>query len=380
MPTPVHDFVMKVHQRCNLACDYCYVYESEDQSWRDRPAAMPEQVWRATIHRLSDYAERHQLTGVRVILHGGEPLLFGLKRLEQFVTELRAALPPGCSAEIGMQTNGVLLNPVTLDRLRHLGVMVGVSVDGVEADHDRHRVDRAGRGSFAAVSKGINLLRRPENSAVYAGVICTISPQTDPIACYEQLLAFAPPLIDFLLPHANWQEPPARPGGSPDPYAQWLIAIFDRWYSEPNGPRIRIFDDIISLLLGGASRSEQVGLSPAAIVVVESDGAIEQVDALKSAYSGACATGLSVLTDSFDPVHDDPGVIARQIGLAALSQTCLQCPIHQICGGGHYAHRYRTGVGFRNPSVYCEDMQSLINHIWRRLAADLKRPAAQGAR
>ena len=31
-PTPVHDVVLKVHQRCNLACDYCYVYTQADQS------------------------------------------------------------------------------------------------------------------------------------------------------------------------------------------------------------------------------------------------------------------------------------------------------------------------------------------------------------
>ena len=30
-------FLLKVHSRCNLACDYCYVYQHADQSWRTRP-------------------------------------------------------------------------------------------------------------------------------------------------------------------------------------------------------------------------------------------------------------------------------------------------------------------------------------------------------
>ena len=66
-----------------------------------------------------------------------------------------------------------------------------------------------------------------------------------------------------------------------------------------------------------------------------------------------------------------PGFVARQIGIAALADDCLRCPLHRICGAGHYAHRYRAVSGFRNPTVYCADMALLIGHIRARLAADL---------
>jgi uncharacterized protein len=102
--------------------------------------------------------------------------------------------------------------------------------------------------------------------------------------------------------------------------------------------------------------------------VVESDGTIEQVDALKSAYPGACATGLDIRRDELDAALEDPGLVARQIGPAALAPTCLDCPVHKVCGGGHYAHRYQPGAGFRNPSAYCDDMVKLISHIHRRIA------------
>src|SRR5688500_3237794 len=98
-PTPIRDLILKVHQRCNLACDYCYVYTQEDQSWRDRPAVMPDDVWRAAIDALSRHAARHGLTQVRIILHGGEPLLFGPVRLGQLAAEARAAMPAGCEVE-----------------------------------------------------------------------------------------------------------------------------------------------------------------------------------------------------------------------------------------------------------------------------------------
>ncbi|MBM2617896.1 FxsB family radical SAM/SPASM domain protein [Actinoplanes sp. LDG1-06] len=364
-PVPFRELVLKIHQRCNLACDYCYVYEHADQSWRERPRTMPDEVRDAALDRFAAHARRHRLDRVRIVLHGGEPLLYGADRIAGLVTAAREVFPAGCQVEFGMQTNGVLLTEATVATLVRLGVAVGVSVDGTRADHDRHRRMPNGRGSFTAVERALELLRRPGNRRAYAGLLCTVAAETDPIACYEQLMSFEPPAVDLLLPHANWDNPPSRA------HAGWLIAFFDRWYADRSPTRIRLFDDTINLVLGGASRSEQIGLSPSGVLVVESDGAIEQVDALKSAYPGACATGLNVRTDSFDAALDDPGIVARQIGPLALSDECRACPAMAFCGGGHYVHRYRAGAGFRAPSVYCADLRVFVRHVYDRIRADL---------
>jgi uncharacterized protein len=31
-PVPFREFIVKVHSRCDLACDYCYMYEMADRS------------------------------------------------------------------------------------------------------------------------------------------------------------------------------------------------------------------------------------------------------------------------------------------------------------------------------------------------------------
>ncbi len=378
-PRPVHEVILKVHQRCNLACDYCYVYEQADQSWRNRPPVMPADVRRATVESLARHVRRHAMTGLRVVLHGGEPLLLGADRLGELADDLRAALPATCTVEIGLQTNGVLLDADMIDTLRRHGITVGVSVDGAPGDHDRHRLLPGGRGTSAAVGRALDLLRRPENRAAYAGILCTVSPDTDPVATFAHLRAFEPPMIDFLLPHANWARPPWRPPAttSPTPYGDWLVAAFDTWYGAADPPRVRLFDDVLGLLLGGHGRTEQLGLSPAALAVVETDGAIELVDSLKSAYPGACATGLDIRRDELDDLLSDPGYVARQLGLSALPEECLRCPVRRVCGGGHYVHRYRDGRGFRNPSVYCADLRRLIDHVRGRVVADLSKTAAR---
>jgi hypothetical protein len=71
-------FVLKIHSRCDLACDYCYVYTKVDQRWRTRPVVMPRDVVEKTAYRIGEHVRAHGLTSVSVVLHGGEPLLAGL--------------------------------------------------------------------------------------------------------------------------------------------------------------------------------------------------------------------------------------------------------------------------------------------------------------
>jgi uncharacterized protein len=371
---PFQEFVLKVHQRCNLACSYCYVYTHVDQTWRTRPAVMSAEVLAAVGEKLGRHVRDHGLTSVRVILHGGEPMLLGTARLGQVADALRAAAQGAGEVRIGMQTNGVLLDEAALRTLRRHAITVAVSVDGAEADHDRNRVTHRGRGTFAAVSRAVEMLASQQYRAGFGGLLCTVAPGTDPAACYRRLRAFDPPTIDFLLPHATWQAPPDRLAD----VGPWLVGAFDAWYDDSEPVPVRLFESAVDLALGGASRSEQLGLSPAALVVVESDGAIEQVDALKAAYPGASATGLHVRRDEFDAALNHPGIVARQIGLAALGEQCIACPVHRICGGGHYAHRYRSGSGFRNPSVYCNALRTFVDHVVNRVGRDVRALTAAG--
>ena len=167
--------------------------------------------------------------------------------------------------------------------------------------------------------------------------------------------------------------PPAGrvPDATVTPYADWLIAVFNQWYPSPR-THVRLFEEIMHLLLGGASDSEVVGLAPARMVVIETDGSIAQEDTLRVAFDGAPATGLHVAQHSLDIALRLPEIAARQLGERGLAAECRACAIHRVCGGGLYSHRYSEGTGFANPSVYCPDLMALIGHIRDRLAADIR--------
>lgn len=370
VPLAFTQFVVKTHTRCNLACDYCYVYEMADQSWRNKPSLISRDVVRQTARKIGEHSTKHGLSSVQIVLHGGEPLLAGADHLTFMATEFRTQAPPATKVEICLQTNGTLLAPPLIDVLAEHGIGISVSVDGAAPDHDRHRRYRDGRGSFRAVAAGLELLR---TSPLYRGLLCTVNVQHDPLRTYETLISFGPPRIDLLLPHGNWsQPPPGRRSDRTTPYADWLCTVFDRWYDSPEPEtEIRIFAEIIHLLLGGRSGVETIGLTPSTLIVIETDGSIEQVDALKSAYDGAATTGFHVMDHDFDEVARHPDILARQGGASALARSCQECRLLRVCGGGYYPHRYLEGNGFANPSVYCADLQALIDHIRGRLAADL---------
>jgi uncharacterized protein len=364
-PQPFRQFVLKIHSRCNLACSYCYVYEMADQSWRQQPLVMSTDVVYTTVARIAEHARSHDLRHVRLVLHGGEPLLAGVAFIEDLACRARAELGTAVAADLVVQTNGTCLDDAMLTMLRLHGIRVGVSIDGDRTATDRNRRYHGGRSSYDAVTAALEILQTDRYRAIYAGLLCTISLENDPVHTYEALLRYAPPMIDFLLPHGTWSAPPPR--RLPDaatPYADWLLKVFARWTAAPRQETsIRLFNGIISQLLGGPSTTEVIGLHAADTLVIETDGSIKQIDALSAAYENAADTGLCVTRHPLDSALDHPTTVARQIGLAALSSACQECAVRDVCGGGFYPHRYRSGDGFRNPSVYCADLLRLITTI-----------------
>ncbi|MFJ8472101.1 FxsB family cyclophane-forming radical SAM/SPASM peptide maturase [Kitasatospora sp. NPDC094011] len=390
---PFRQFLLKIHSRCNLACDYCYMYEGADQSWRDRPRRMEPATVRRTARRIAEHVAAQGLDEVSVVLHGGEPLLVGADHLDFLLAELAGSAP---RVRFSLQTNGLRLldEPALLDVLHRHRVGVAVSLDGTPADHDRHRRLPTGAGSWERTAAAVRLLGSEPHRELFAGLLCVVDLAADPVATYEALLDFAPPRLDLLLPHATWREQPAGvrralPVGPPShreaaPYGEWLIAAFDRWYDAPyRETGVRLFEELSVLLLGGRAASEAVGLAPVDLVVVEADGTIEQADSLKVAYQGAAGTGLDVWRHGFAQAAAHPAFRARQRGLAGLGPVCAACPLVRVCGGGLYAHRWAgdgPGGGFGHPSVYCADIDRLIRHIAARLRAGVAELAGAGRR
>jgi uncharacterized protein len=391
-------FVLKVVSRCNLNCGYCYVYNKGDESWRDRPALMPDEVFEAAIARAATYCRSSGQRRVRITFHGGEPLLAGTRRFGRWCQRLRDALRDVPIVELVMQTNGTRIDEQWVRTLRAHDVAVGISIDGPPEVHDRQRIDHAGRGSYAAVVRGANHLR---DGGIPLHLLSVIHPGADGLLTHRHLTALGPRSISYLLPdytHDSVGEVRARHGRTP--CADFLIPIFDEWWS--NGTldlRVGPFWSIARLILGGDSELDLLGNQPLQFLFIETDGAIEGLDVLRQCHPGAAASGLNVLRDDFAHVATCAPPLLRQACFTGVPMPsgCAGCPERETCAGGYLPHRYSASSGFDNPSVWCADLLAVFRHIRMRLkvspeetrlrrqalapplADDMRAPAAVGA-
>jgi uncharacterized protein len=355
------------------------MYELVDKSYLGRPAVASPEVRTATAHRIAILVETHGLREVTIVLHGGEPLLHGpdlpIEYLHEIREKIRERVGDRCTVKASMQTNGSLLHREgTMEKLAAAGIRISVSLDGGTPEFNKNRLTLGQKKpTLDMTSKGLGVLRQyPE---LYKGIISVANIKISPIEFYESMLQFGPPELSVLFPYGNHDNPPPGLPSEGTPYADWYIELFNRWINPPHGQRetkIRLFDGIIRGILGYPSNTESVGLSPINFFVVDTDGSIQGTDALKSAYTGAPETGLNVFDNDFAEALRNPMINARRIGEKALSHTCQKCDLMKICGGGHFAERFKKGSieienfgpkNFMHVSVFCKDLEKLIRHI-----------------
>ena len=357
--------LLKVASRCNLDCTYCYVYHMGDDGWRNQPKLMSDAVQVTATRQLADLyaAQQHPL---HVVLHGGEPLLLGPTRMRSLCNWLRSAIPPPC--ELHVQTNGVLLTDAFIDVFVEYDVGISISIDGPSDLHDRYRVDRRGRGSHDRVRNAISrLTARDDAHPLFSGILAVVDPNSNARSVYTSLKATGAPSIDFLVRDGNHSRLPyGKVSISSTEYGRWLIEALDTYLTDPAPPRVRLFDDMLRLIMGGRSCKEGVGTTDYGILVIETDGTVNKNDTLKVAHNGADRfdqASWSILSDSLLDIVHSRGFADYYLQQRPTAPQCRACPELHVCGGGMVAHRWSDDRAFDNPSIFCADQLMVISRM-----------------
>ena len=145
--------VWNVTRRCNLKCVHCYAQATAT-------ATADELSLVQGMALLDDL----KAFGVPVVLFsGGEPMMH-----PDLLTLVEHAVGLGMRAVIS--TNGTLIDREMAEKLKRFGLSyVGISLDGVEATHDRFRGER---GAFAAAMEGV---RNCQEAGIKVGLRFTIN-------------------------------------------------------------------------------------------------------------------------------------------------------------------------------------------------------------
>ena len=200
-PTEMHctmaprSFVIRLTGRCNLACDYCY-----DRADRDTRDDLDHQAARRIVSHILESRAPEPL----VCLFGGEPLLNW--EIGEFLIEeiARGAEAIGKRPFFHLTTNGTLVTPEIARTVDRHGITVQVSVDGPKQSHDRRRKHPDGSGSWEAMLRGVELLKRTNPDTKIDGQVVLTPGNVDmaAIAGYLKKMGFR--RISFLV--AGWED------------------------------------------------------------------------------------------------------------------------------------------------------------------------------
>lgn len=376
--------VLKVASRCNLNCTYCYMYNASDDTYKKQPKVMNDDTIDALLEKIRAHCLLHGIGTFDFNFHGGEPLLAGPDFYRRFVDKANRVLLPEIRPSFTMQTNATLLDEEWCALFGELNIYIAISLDGTPEANDMHRIDHAGKGSYDRIVRGLKTAQNSPALRYNPHILSVINIHSDPLQVYHHFKSLGVTGVDFLLPHANYDHPPAMPAGcqpGDTPYASWMIRIFDEWLNEKGPkPTIRFFEVIMAIILGFDAPFDYLGGAANEILVVETDGGIEPVDSLKICANGFTKVGANVKTHTFDDAFDIELARLYNQSHKMLCKKCCSCPVRNICGGGGLADRYSKANGFDNPSVYCEDLLRIITHIQNVIFSQIPEPDLEALR
>lgn len=369
-PVVLTTFLIKIASRCNLACDYCYMYNHADQSWRNQPSIMSENTKEMLAWRVGEYVCQEEINAICVIFHGGEPLLAGASRIVETVKLIRDAVPRQTIIYFSIQTNGTLLDQESLNLFIEADILVSLSIDGGKKAHDLHRLDHNGRSSFEKTFEALELLENNRN--IYGGLISVIDPTVAPNELFDFFAPRKPPRWDFLLPDANHLYLPPGRELEPDIYKNWLLCAFNIWFDKYSEIPVRIFDSILAAFAKLPTETDAIGFYVPNLLTIETDGTYHGLDVMKITTNGATSLNMNLSQHSIIEVANSPKFVAYNnlLTLDGLAEVCKLCPEVNICAGGAVPHRYSVS-GMLNPTVYCDEMLALIKHAKDRVYSQL---------
>ena len=264
---PLYVMLKPVGAACNLACNYCYYLEKSNLYKHQPKRQMSEELLERFV---KDYIEAQTMNEVVFTWHGGEPTLRPLSFYQKAV-ELQKKYAGGRVIHNSLQTNGTLLTDEWCRFLKANNWLVGISIDGPEAFHDRYRRDSQGRPSWQKVMEGIQLLQHygvEWNAMAVVNRYNADHPQAfyrffKSIGC--QYIQFTP-IVERNVQHADGRHlasindatdaPVTDFSVTPEQWGSFLCGLFDEWVKQDIGRVfVQIFDSMLANWVGVAPGS-----------------------------------------------------------------------------------------------------------------------------
>jgi uncharacterized protein len=327
---------------------------------------MSEAVAQKTASRITEHCKKYEIAEFTIELHGGEPLLTGVSRLENLIETLKKGCP-NIRLDFLLQTNGLLLSDDWLNLFHKYDIGFGVSLDGPPEYSDIFRVYANGKGSTKQLLRKLNEMKKNIYfDRLFGGVLCVIDPSRSGSETVRWFVDNGFTKFDLLLPDANYVNlPQGWVDGSE--YRRFLLEAFDEWYSMgAHAPKIRLFERMMMGLMGSPPNLDALGGDITTMSVIETNGAIGALDVLRICGGIFSEDNMSIYSSALDE-HKDYYQLTE---IQKPCNKCIECSYYSSCGSGYLPHRF-DGISFCNPSLYCNALYSLSDRMFSIIKKEL---------
>ena len=351
---------------CNLSCRYCYYLDKAEIYGRKQPRMTLEMLEKLT----KDYIAANDTSEVTFNWHGGEPLVMGLEFYRKAV-EFQNKYADGKIIRNTLQTNGTLITEEYSDFFSSNKFLIGISIDGPEEIHDRHRIDKGGHPTFDKVMNGLLSLRQ---RGVEFNTMTAVSNASEGkgLEVYQFLKHIGSRYMQFMPVVEHVKNAvivdPGEPGASLAPWSvsaegfgRFMCDMFDCWVRNDVGQCfVNLFDAALAGYCGVQSGICAYASTCGGNTVVEHNGDVYPCDHFvypKYLIGNINDRPLREIVESEQQFRF--GLEKRN----ALPAACFSCKYAHLCHGECPKHRFNnTENGDAGLSALCEGYKMYYSH------------------
>lgn len=343
--------IIKLTEKCNYACEFCRYSKH-----RQVDDGIPEKLVKKIILECFNYNMKNGILNMNVIFHGGEPLLYGAKRLSKLLEEINQEINDGFIVEYSIQTNSSLWSDEWMSVFKKYGFDVGISLDGPTSLNGHFGVNQDD-----AVNDAVEAYHRMKKEGIRCGFLSVIT---------DRHLTALNELFDFYI-NNNIESVGLCycynkfDGDSVDPVklGKWLIELYELYFNTHSRISIREFDMVTRRVLKHPHNECSMSCreSCGSYITITPRGLVEFCDDYDLDEGRKNALGNLHDSSLIDIICGEKYQKIKKASLEILQNECKYCEVFDLCRCG-CSRNDENGKNY-----FCETYKLLYPYIQNKV-------------
>lgn len=340
--------IIKLTEYCNYNCYFCRY--ANHPNYKTMELAVAKRIIKEAV----DFNSSNNVPFLKIIFHGGEPLLWGLDNFYKIMDYERELINQyKINIKNSIQTNGYLIDEQWLSFFRINHFDIGISLDGPESLNGHYGND-GNLKSIEKVLSNIDLIRK--NKLSY-GILSVITPNHIP-----KVKEFYDFFINNKINNIGLcycYNPEDNEIIDSKKLGEFLVELFDLYFYQKNNLNIREFNNAIYKILKNRNTSCTTACRKncGAFLTFDSIGNIFFCDEYNMRKDNILGNiNLIKLNDIF---LSDKYIKMYHESRIILESTCNKCNIKSICGCGCARNDSKS----HKINYFCQSYRMLYQHI-----------------